>query len=85
MKKDTILTIKGITHGSLVPLLIMFLINYIFRGNYGLLVATFYILVLATLYKNSEKTVVRRAFYYTISAILIFLLIFVLIVALSVF
>jgi len=72
--KNIISMAKGIMHATLIPLLIMILTNYMFSGNYGILVAVLYVLIVSLAYKKSDKILARTAFNYTISAVLIFLL-----------
>lgn len=72
--KNTISMAKGIIHASVIPFLIMILINYMFSGNYGILIAVLYIFIVSLAYKKSNKIFARTAFYYTVLAILTFLL-----------
>jgi len=75
MTQSTIAITKGVIHASLIPLLIMIFINHFFAGNYGIVMATFYIFVTSLIYKKSNKMLGRMAFNYTVLAILTFLLI----------
>lgn len=76
--------VKGVAHATLIPVLIMILINYVFSGNFGIVAATFYIGASFVIYKNSNKVIARLAFNYTVLAFITFMLILISIISITI-
>jgi len=62
---------KGILHASVVPMMIMLLINIFFNGNNGLIGLVVYVALVAHLYNNvfEAKDISKMVFNYTVSIV----------------
>lgn len=76
--------LKGFAHATIIPVVLMLLVNHFFSGNFGGAVSLVYIMFAWFVYhKSNNKDLSKQAFNFTISAILTFVLIVALLVLMS--
>ena len=73
MKKTAIkAAIKGVVHATIVPIVIMMLVNRA-DGNYGLIAGLCYLVVPATVYYHSAtKDISKKVFFFMLKIIMAF-------------
>jgi len=77
---------KGIAHATLIPLLIMMLVNANIEGNFGGVAAMLYLLIPAKVYKEADnKDISKYAFIKTLQVIVGFIAFFTILSLLAAF
>jgi len=55
---------KGVAHATIVPLLVMMLVNANFVGNFGILAGSFYLLVPSLVYLYAKNKDISKMFFF---------------------
>ncbi len=78
--------IKGVAHATVVPLIVMVLVNYLFSGNFGGVAALIYVAMVSYIYhKSTNKDLSKQAFQTTLAVLLTIVLVIALMVLTSAF
>lgn len=66
---------KGFAHATIVPIVLMLLVNHYFSGSFGGIVSLIYVMFVWYVYhKSTDKDLSKQSFYFTLKVILAFVL-----------